>query len=219
MYDKIIEVVSKSPLMQGINDVKKILECFGARVMKYFKDEEIIGYGDKHAIIIVANGKANVISEDYAGNRNVINKLGAGGVYGVAFVYSGQEVSTRLVATEDCTVVILDEKRLHEPCELPCRDHTAFLYNAIKVVGNASVTFLERSEILSRRTIREKVLAYLSAQARKKGSNEFSIPFSRQELADYISTDRSALSGELSRMAKDGLINYKLNRFRINISR
>lgn len=218
MDAKIVEAVSKSPLMRNISDVGKLLGCFGARAAKYAKDEQIVGYGDKAVIVIVAEGSATVVSEDYAGNRNVINKLGNGRVYGVAFVYSGHEVSTRLVAAEECTAVILDERRLHEPCAMPCHDHTAFLYNAVKVVSNASVSFLERAEILSRRTIRERVMAYLSLMARKNG-DEFSIPFSRQELADYLSVDRSALSAELGRMAKDGVIAYKMNRFRLTLPR
>ena len=215
MDTKTLKEIIDCPLLRGINDAEKLLGCFGARVAEYAKDEEIIGYGDDAAIVIIANGAATVISEDYAGNRNVINKLGKNGVYGVAFVYSGHEVSTRVVAAEKCKAVLLGANRLHEPCGNPCRDHAVFLYNAVKVVSNASVGFLERAEILSRRTIRERVIAYLSAQSRKNGSDEFSIPFSRQELADYLSVDRSALSGELGRMAKDGLLIYKLNRFRI----
>ncbi len=215
MEAAVLEKIKDSPLLRGIADAEKLLGCFGARVAEYGKDEEIIGYGDNAEIIIIAEGSATVISEDYAGNRNVINKLGRGGVYGVAFVYSGHEVSTRVTAAERCTAVKLNGSRMHEPCGAPCRDHTLFLYNAVKVVSNASVGFLERAEILSRRTIRDRVIAYLSSQSRKSGSNEFSIPYSRQELADYLAVDRSALSGELGKMAKEGLLIYKLNRFRI----
>ena len=90
-----------------------------------------------------------------------------------------------------------------------------FLHNALYVVSNASVNFLEKIEHLSRRSLRDKIMSYLTAQSIKCGSREFDIPFSRQELADWLAADRSALSAELSRMRADGLIDYNMRRFRL----
>lgn len=210
-----IEAVSRSPLMTGIKEPDKLLGCFGARKHRFPKDAEIVGYGDAAAIAVITKGSAYAVSEDYSGNRNIINLIGEGGVYGVAFVYSGHAVTTRLVAAEPCEAVLMNGERLHKPCGDLCRDHLRFLHNALSVVSRAGVNYLEKIEHLSRRSLRDKVMSYLTAQSIKCGCREFDIPFSRQELADWLAADRSALSAELSRMKADGLIDYNMRRFRL----
>ena len=214
MDERTIEKIKKSRLMSCIDDLG-LLDCFGARVARYGKGSEIVGYGARPAIVIITAGSATVLSEDWCGNRNIINKLGESGVYGAAFVYSSHEVTSRLVADEDCEAVIMDGEKLHSPCAKNCASHTRFLYNTLKVVSGSCVNFLEKVEHLSRRTTREKVLSYLTAQSVKRGGAEFDIPFSRQELADYLAVDRAALSAELARMKRDGLIDFRKSHFRI----
>lgn len=212
---KTVEAVSRSKLMKGVEDTDKLLGCFGAKKSSYPKDAEIVGYGDGAAIAIITKGTAYAVSEDYSGNRNIASVISEGDVYGVAFVYSDRAVTTRLVAATPCEAVIMNGMRLHNPCESACRDHTTFLYNALTVVSNASVNFLEKIEHLSRRSLREKIMSYLTAQSIKCRCLEFDIPFSRQELADWLAADRSALSAELSRMKTDGLIDYNMRRFKL----
>ncbi len=215
MDKKTVDAVANSPLMRGVTDVDKLLGCFGAVKRRYPKDAEIVGYGNGAAIAVVTRGSAYAVSEDWSGNRNIINVIEEGGVYGIAYVYSARVVTTRLVAAEECEAVVMDGERLHRPCERSCNDHMTFLHNALYVVSNASVNFLEKIEHLSRRSLRDKVMSYLTAQSIKCGSREFDIPFSRQELADWLAADRSALSAELSRMRADGLIDYNMRRFRL----
>ncbi len=215
MDKKTVDAVANSPLMRRVTDVDKLLGCFGAVKRRYPKDAEIVGYGNGAAIAVVTRGSAYAVSEDWSGNRNIINVIEEGGVYGIAYVYSARVVTTRLVAAEECEAVVMDGERLHRPCERSCNDHMTFLHNALYVVSNASVNFLEKIEHLSRRSLRDKVMSYLTAQSIKCGSREFDIPFSRQELADWLAADRSALSAELSRMRADGLIDYNMRRFRL----
>ena len=210
-----VETVAQSPIMAGINDVEKLLECFGARKRKFPKDAEIVGYGEDAAIVIITKGSAYAVNEDYSGNRNIINLVDTKSQYGIAFVYSGHAVTTRLVAAEACDAVIMNGERLHKPCENNCADHTIFLYNALSVVSRASVNYLEKIEHLSRRSLRDKIMSFLVAQSIKCNSREFDIPFSRQELADYLAADRSALSAELSRMKAAGIIDYNMRRFKL----
>ncbi len=210
-----VEAVSRSQLMRGVSDPGKLLGCFGAKKGRYPKDAEIVGYGEDAAIAIITKGTAYAVNEDYSGNRNIASVIDEGGVYGVAFVYSDRTVTTRLVAATPCEAVLMNGGRLHKPCGESCTDHTIFLYNALAVVSNASVNFLEKIEHLSRRSLREKIMSYLTAQSIKCGCREFDIPFSRQELADWLAADRSALSAELSRMKADGLIDYNMRRFRM----
>lgn len=210
-----IDAVARSPLMKGVKDVGKLLGCFGAKKRRYPKDAEIVGYGDEAAIAIITKGSAYAVNEDYSGNRNIINYIEEGGIYGIAFVYSVRKVTTRLIAAENCEAVLMNGERLHKPCENNCADHTLFLYNALSVVSRASVSYLEKIEHLSRRSLRDKIMSFLTAQSIKCGSREFEIPFSRQELADYLSADRSALSSELGKMKAAGLIDYNMRKFRL----
>lgn len=201
--------------MRGVARPEKLLDCFDAKVRKFVKNEEIVGYGDKPVIVIITSGGAITVNEDWFGNRNIISKIGESGVFGAAYVFSEREVSSRLVATEDGEAVILCGKKLHSACSEKCADHTLFIYNALRLVANSCVGFLEKVEHISRRSMREKILSFLSAQAVKNGSDSFTIPFSRQELADYLSVDRSALSSELGRMRDEGLIRFRKSRFEI----
>ena len=215
MNKKTLEKVAASSLFRGIDDVGKMMNCFGARVVRFAAGEEIVGYGDEPAAVIITAGSGTVVSEDWFGNRTVINRLGVSGIFGAAYAFSGHEVTTRLVAAENGEAVMINGRRLHEPCATPCESHTRFLYNAVKVISSSCVGFLENVEHLSRRTTRDKVLSYLTAEAVKRNASEFDIPFSRQELADYLAVDRSALSAELGRMKANGLIDFHRAHFKI----
>lgn len=213
MDKEILEKIKQCRLMQGIENVEKLLHCFGAKIRSFEKGEQIVGYGDAPAIVIIVQGSAISLSEDWFGNRNIISRVGECGVFGAAYVYAGHEVTTRLEAAEACRAVFLSGQKIQYPCRNNCLEHTQFLCNAISLVSRSCVRFLEKVEHLSRRTMRDRVLSYLTEQAVKNGKNSFIIPFSRQELADYLAVDRSALSAELSRMKRDGLIDFKRSHF------
>ena len=215
MDKEIIERIRACRLMSGIADVEKLLKCFEAREMVFRAGDEVVGYGDRASIVIITEGSAIAVSEDHLGNRNIINRLGVSGMFGAAYVYSGHEVTTRLVAETSGRAVMMGGYRLHGPCEGNCADHTRFLYNTVRAISHSCVGFLEKVEHLSRRTTRENVLSYLGSQAIKHGSASFDIPFSRQELADYLAVDRSALSAELGRMKAEGLIDFTRSKFRL----
>ncbi|MBQ9081095.1 MAG: Crp/Fnr family transcriptional regulator [Clostridia bacterium] len=215
MEENIIEKIKKCRLMEGVKDTEKILRCFEARKKNFSKGAEIVGYGEAPSLIILTKGSAISVSEDWFGNRNMISKIGESGVFGAAYVYAKHEISTRLVAAEDCEIISMNGEKMHSPCPNVCADHTRFLYNVLSLVSNNCVNFLEKVEHLSRRTMREKILAFLTAQSVKNNANSFIIPFSRQEFADYLAVDRCALSSELGRMKKDGLIDFYRSTFTI----
>lgn len=215
MNEKILEKISASSLFCGISDTEKMLNCFGARVTRFSAGREIVGYGDEPCVVIVTEGAGIVVSEDWFGNRTVIGRVGVSGIFGAAYAFSDHEVTTRFVAAEDGEAVLINGRRLHKPCGEHCESHTRFLYNAVTVISHQCVGFLENVEHLSRRTTRDKVLSFLASQSIKHNAAEFDIPFSRQELADYLAVDRSALSAELGRMKNDGLIDFRRSHFTI----
>lgn len=207
--------LQNAPLMEGISDIENLAACFDARVRTFRSGECIVGYGESPQIVILTEGNATVLSEDYFGNRNIVSRLKSGGMFGAAFFYADCETSFRLVADTNEEAVFFSGERLHSPCEKACPDHLRFLQNAMRAVSRNCVGFLEKLEHLSRRTTREKVLSYLTAQSVKQCAKEFEIPFSRQELADYLAVDRSALSAELGKMQKDGLLAFRRSKFRL----
>lgn len=216
MDKQTIKDLQNCVLFKNVSDIPCLLDCFNVKIINFKKNEQLAGYEDKPAIIIITAGKAITVDEDYYGNRSVISSAEKGSIFGAAYVFGGMPALTaRIVATEDGRAVYLSGNKILCPCQNSCPSHTAFVCNATKVISNRCVTFLEKLEILSKRTTREKVLSYLSAQSKKQAKNKFDIEFSRQELADYLAVDRSALSAELSRMQSDGLISYKRNHFEL----
>lgn len=121
----------------------------------------------------------------------------------------------QLIAEKVCRAVFLDYQRMITFCSLACDFHTRLIQNLLRILAEANVGFENRGRHMSRRTTREKLLSYLSQQALQRGSRTFEIPYNRQELADYLGVDRSAMSSELGRMKAEGILNYRKNWFEL----
>ena len=111
--------------------------------------------------------------------------------------------------------MFLNGKKLLNTCDNGCRFHHTLIRNLLGIVAQNNMYLNQKIKYTSRKTTREKLMAYLTDQAKMKGSNDFTIPFNRQELADYLGVDRSALSNELSKMQREGLLQVEKNRFRL----
>lgn len=120
-----------------------------------------------------------------------------------------------VLASERCEILFLEIQRVFTVCSPACGYHSRLIRNLLTIMARKNLMLTRKIDHMSQRTIREKVMAYLSCEAERWGNEAFEIPFNRQQLADYLAVDRSALSAELSRMQKDGLIEYGKNRFRI----
>ena len=201
--------------MTEVSEPDKLINYLGFRTERYKKGAEIVGYGDKPELIIVISGSAMTISEDWHGYRNVISRISDGGIFGAAYLFASHEITTRLVAEVDCEVAIVSASKIRSALPELAVSYATFLRNTLELISNNCVSFLEKIDHLSKRTTREKVLAYLRTQALRYGNREFTIPFSRQEFADYLAVDRSALSAELSRMQRDGIIEFKRSKFKL----
>ena len=119
------------------------------------------------------------------------------------------------VASEDGEVMLLDCRKVLSTCEKSCTFHSRLISNLLRIVADKNLILNQKIEIISKRTIRERLMTYLMIQSKRNNSYEFEIPFNRQELADYLGVDRSAMSAEIGRMGKDGLIESRRNRFRL----
>jgi CRP-like cAMP-binding protein len=196
-----VEILKNFPLFQGIamHDLRKLLRCLSAQEKSFEKGQWIInGEEPNQWVGLVLQGYVQLIHHDYYGNRTIFSELGVGQL---------------AEAKTDSTVLLFDYHRIIGTCSSSCVFHRTLIFNMLGIINEKNQQLSEKLLILSKRSSREKLLAFLSSEAQKAGSNQFHIPFSRQELADYLSLDRSALSNELSKMQKDGLILCNRNDF------
>lgn len=171
--------------------------------------------GDEVTYIgMVLSGSVNVMQEDFWGSRTILGHMRPGDLFAESFSCAEiKKMPVSVVALEDSQILLIDYRRIISTCSANCVFHSHLVKNMVHILAEKNIMLTEKMEHVSRRTIREKLLSYLSATAAKKGGNHIDIPFNRQELADYLYIDRSALSRELSLMKKDGLIDYDKNEF------
>lgn len=207
------------PLFEGIasEEVVTLLSCLGSRSKPFRKGECVVAQGSRmDSIGIVVSGRAQVSRTDYDGNRVVMADLGVASVFAESFVCAGvQKSPVTVTATEDSSVLFIPYARLMTSCERACSFHSRVVMNLVTLLARKNLFLNARLDIVAKRSIRAKVLAYLDAESRAKGSREFEIPFSRNDLADYLAVDRSALSRELSLMREAALIDFDKARFRL----
>lgn len=212
-------ILQNCPLFAGIDGsgISTLLDCLSA-VRKRFKKNSFIWWAnDKpEALGIVLSGAVHVERADYWGRRKIVARIEAGGIFGEAFVCAGLEkIPVSVTAAEDTEVLFIKSKRITTSCSSACAFHSGLINNLMLILAKKNTALLQKLECVTQPTTREKLLSYFSEQARLAGGSSFAIPFNREELADYLSVERSAMSAELSRMKSDGLVDYHKNRFRI----
>ena len=214
-----IPVLKRTKLFAGVGeeDIAAMLSCLGARLRTYKKGEYVLRQGERiDDILVLAKGSLHIQRDDYWGNRSILGHIGIGEIFGEA--YAAPESGTLLndvVALEDSAVFFFDVKRVITTCSSACRFHTMVVQNLFFTISEKNRSLVRKLGYMSRRTTREKLLAYLSEEAKKANSSHITIPFNRQQLADYLSVDRSAMSSELSKMRDEGLLEFEKNRFRL----
>ena len=214
---KYLEILRRCPLFYGIDDdnLIKMLTCLGARITEFDKKYTIFAEGSpaKH-IGIVLSGKAQIVQVDFYGNRSIVSDVKPTELFAEAFACAEcTSLPISVVASEPCEIMLIECSHILHTCQNNCGFHQALIFNLMKDLATKSLRFHERIEITSKRSTREKLLAYLAIQAKAAGSDSFEIPFDRQELADYLEVDRSGLSAEISKMRKEGILDSQKNHF------
>jgi CRP-like cAMP-binding protein len=214
-----IPMLKRTKLFAGVGeeDIAAMLNCLGARLRTFKKGEHVLRQG-RHLddILILAAGSLYIQRDDYWGNRSILGHIGIGEIFGEAYVApeSGPLLND-VVAAEESTVFFFDVKRVIRTCSSACRFHTMVVQNLFFVISEKNRSLVQKLDYMSRRTTREKLIAYLSEEAKKANSPYIEIPFNRQQLADYLSVDRSAMSNELCKMRDEGLLEFEKNRFKL----
>lgn len=201
----------RSPLFQGISheEYMAMVHCFQA-VRKIFRADEVI-YDltdvKTDRVGIVERGEAEVIRVDEMGVSTVMEELRLGGVFGQSLAFAGSvNDSVQVVARTTCEVLFIDYPHIFKRCERACTHHSILVQNMLRLISEKAQGLSERVDVLSRRSIREKLLCYFRHLADKAGADSFTLPFSLSTMADYIATDRSAMMRELKRLREEGLI-------------
>lgn len=213
------DVLANCALFEAIRpeDRGAMLGCLGAQALSVVKHQFIFREGDPaDRVGIVLEGAVQLVREDYYGNRSILARIGPSGLFGEGLSCAGiPAFPVSAVAVEDSQVLLLDSRRITATCCNACSFHNQMIFNLLKVVARKNLMLTEKIEITSKRTTREKLMAYLLAQAKQHNSASFAIPYNRQALADYLEVDRSAMSAELSKLRKDGVIDYQKNHFHL----
>lgn len=209
--------LTHTPLLQGITqeEAEALLPCLRAREERFKKDAFIFRAGEAvREIGLVLSGSVNIAAHFYWGGRHIFDHVGQGALFGENYAaIPGQELPCDVVAAEDTHVLFLSMEPLLTTCQRGCAFHQRIIHNLVRISAMKNLNLTARMHHIAPKSIRDRLLSYLSAQAVQTGAGHFFIPFSRQQLADYLGVDRSALSNELSKMRRDGLIEFHKNEF------
>lgn len=214
---KYIPVLKKTKLFTGLDEdeILAILDCLQAKVQNYKKGEYVLQQGEYlNNITVLLDGHLHIQSDDYWGNRSIINTVEIGEMFGEAYATPDSGVLPNdVVAIEDSTIIFFDIQRILTVCSSLCKFHSIVVQNLFFAISEKNRKLVQKLEHMAKRSIREKLISYLSEEAKQQKSGTFSIPFNRQQLADFLSVDRSAMSNELSKMRNEGLLFFEKNRF------
>ena len=203
--------LEKSPLFQDISyeEYCRMLDCFQAVQRSFRTDDLIYDFSSKesNAVGIIERGEASVIRIDKDGVSTVLEELSVGGVFGRTLAYAGSvRDSMEVVCRTPCDVLFIDYPHIFKRCEKACTHHSLLAQNMLRLMADKAQALSLRVDVLSRRSIREKLLCYFRQLSEQEGKQTFTLPFSLSTLADYIATDRSAMMRELKRLKEEGVI-------------
>jgi len=214
--EKYIGLIASSELFAGIEpaDALNLLGCLGAEQRRYSKGSVLISAGDAPAHFGIAlEGRLLIVRDGFDGNRSLLAVIEPGGAYAEALVWSRvKESPVTVLAETDCAVILFNFSKTANRCKNSCPFHGTLIENMLASAAKKILALQGRMEILEMKAIREKVLRYLESFNPVRGKR-FTVPLNREKLAEYLCTDRSALSHELARMKRDGIIDYKKNSF------
>ena len=211
------DILRECPLFDQIGDesLDEMLGCLGAKKCSYKKGDTVLAEGDKAKYLgIVLKGSVQLVRVDYYGNRSILTSIEPPQLFGEAFAFAGLDsVPVDVVAAEDTDILLTDAMHIARPCENACAFHRQMTLNLLQIVARKNLVLHRKIEITSKRSTREKLMTYLLLQAKKAGSSTFTIPYDRQELADYLGVERSGLSTEIGKLRNEKVLECRRSTF------
>lgn len=217
--EQYFEVLEKCPLFKGVqrDDISGILKCFEVKIKEYRKGETVFLQGDAVNFFgIVLEGSIQIIRNDYYGNRSIVTTTMPSQLFAETFAFTkASSVPLSAWASSDSTIMLINPEKIIGQCSRACSFHSRIISNLIKVMASKNFEINKKLEIVSKRTTRDKLMTYLFLTSQELGIKSFTVPFNRQELADYLEVDRSGLSAEISKLKKDGKLLCRRSEFTI----
>ena len=186
--EKYLPILKSSPFFKGLSDgeILSVLHCVNAATISKKRNSYVFRAGDSTEVMgLVVSGSVLVIQEDLWGHRNILSKCCAGDFFGEPYAASpGSVLNISVIADEDCEILFLNVQRLLVSCPAACEHHQKLIRNLVRVLANKLLVFNDKITHVGKRTTRDKLLSYLSAESVRQSSLSFDIPFNRQQLAD-----------------------------------
>lgn len=209
--------ITDTELFKGVSEseAKAMISCLNGTKKIYQKEQIIYHTGEKVGKMgLLLEGGLNIVRMDVWGNENIIRHIKPGEVFAETYACLGAEpIMVDVVAVADAEILFLDVGRVIRTCASSCSHHEKLIHNLLILMASRNLTLTQKITHVTHRSIRDRLLSYFAQELALQGGNSIEIPFNRQQLADYLAVDRSALSNELSKMQKEGLISYKKNHF------
>ena len=216
---KFIPILKRTQLFSAVSEeeISSMLSCLNARLRTYKKGEYVLRQGEHlDDITVLVDGELYIQRDDYWGNRAIVDRIAVGEMFGEAYIapQSGALLND-VIAIEDSTVIFFDVNRIITICSSACRFHSMVIQNLFFAISEKNRKLVQKLGYISKRSTREKLMSYLSEEAKRNNSSSFIIPFNRQQLADFLSVERSAMSNELCKMRDEGLLEFNKNAFKL----
>lgn len=215
--EKYLFVLKGCPFFSGMTEAEilNILRCVDATILNKQREEYIFRAGESTQVMgLVLKGSVLIIQEDLWGHRNIMAKITAGDFFAEPYAATpGSVLNISVVANEDAEILLLNVNRLLSVCPTACTHHTKLIRNLVSVLANKVLMFNNKITHMSKRSTREKLLSFLSSESIRQGKLSFDIPYDRQQLADYLCVERAAMSVELGKLKKEGILDTDKNHF------
>ena len=216
------QLLTRAKIFQNISgaELQSLLKCLGAYERTYGKGEVIYSAGCAiSAMGLVLEGQVLIGQTDLWGNQNIFGQVGPGQVFAETYACAPDtKMMVDAIAAQESRILFLNVRKILTTCPAACAFHSQLISNLLTVMAVKNLNLSRKINYISHKSIRERLLSYLSSQAVQNQSYSFEIPFNRQELADYLCVDRSALSNELSKMRRDGILSCTKNKFRLFVA-
>ena len=218
--EKYFDILKDISLFEGMasKDILEMMTCFAAKTESYSKGSYIRIEGDSADFIgIVLDGSIQILKDDYNGNRNITSAFGPGQLFAEAFACAAvPSLPVSILAATDSIILFINIQKILYPCSNACCFHNKLIQNLLKIVSRKNMLLNKKLSYVSHKTTSEKLMAFLHDQAKENNSLEFTIPYNRQALADYLGVERSALSAEIGKLQKQGVLETKRSYFKLH---
>lgn len=215
MFD---DTIYNHRLFKGINktELDNLLNCLDYKLREYDRQKTVFNEGQViQEIGIVITGSLHLCTYDFYGNRQIITDIKKGEMFAESFAASSNALPFEITAKDNSSIIFLKLSRLYSLCKNVCSYHTLLINNLVGIIAEKNINLTQKIRHITAKNVREKVLSYLNSVSKQAKSKYFDIPFNRQELADYLSVERSNLSYELCKLRDSGLIEFEKNHFKI----